>query len=432
MSTLRITLAGALLFTVAGLRPAEGGETKGPGGSWTHELKRRDWLRLKKILPTYFWLNDPVRRNRSKVDAAWAKKNYESVRLGKRQFAELDGILRAGDPFTTEKNRSKKLLIATGGKTDRGAPEQMPVLTAVTSKYKPGCGKAFPLVITCHGGPQEKLEGAEQASATQFGCWNGFVDTIGCIVAAPALTGSAYGEREWTFLANLIAKLDRLYNVDRDRILLTGHSWGGILTWHMGPTHADTFCTLAPFVCAVNPGKNHLANCRALPIYHVQGRKDIEWIVNTGRERNQVLDDLGYEHEYREKDGGHDVFPGEIAKIAKYFIARPRKLYAKKLVRRESRVARNPSDFWYWIRSASRSFEAEIDEKSRTITVHADGPFEVFLHDRMLGLDDPFTIQRRDEVVWQGRVERRLSFALAHLRETRDKGRVFAASVKID
>ncbi|MHC4600446.1 MAG: hypothetical protein ACYS47_15740, partial [Planctomycetota bacterium] len=191
MPRINIALAGALLFAAVSPQLVEAGESKGPLALPTHELKRRDWLRLKKVLPTYFWLNDPVRRNRSKVDAVWAKKDYETVRLGKKQFAELDGILRKGDPFTTEKNRAKKFLIPTGGTTDAGAPEQMPVLTAVTSKYKPGCGKAFPLIITCHGGPQQKLEGAEQASATQFGCWNGFVDTIGCIVAAPALTGSA-------------------------------------------------------------------------------------------------------------------------------------------------------------------------------------------------------------------------------------------------
>jgi hypothetical protein len=425
------TLIVAILISLSSLHSARGEEGSADPEA-TREVSSREWKRLKKIVPFYFWLHDPLKRRKSKVDATWAKKKYSEVRLTKRQFAEFDTLVREGNPFTTEKNRGRRLMIPTGEKGKSGAPEQFPVKTVVPSRYKPGCGKAFPLVITCHGGPAPNLAEAEKASATQFSCWSGFADSAGCIVAAPALPGETFGDREWTFLKNLIEKLDRLYNVDRDRVLLTGHSWGGILTWHVGPPHADTFCTLAPFVCAVNPGKSHLMNCRALPIYHVQGRKDIKWIVDTGRERNKVLSELGYEHVYREKDGGHDVFPDEISRIAKYFRDHPREMYAKKIVRRKSRFAKRPPKLWYWVKCADRDFEARIDSKKGVVSVDVDGPFEVYLHDRMVDLDKEVTIERDGEVVWKGRVVRRLEFTLNHVRETGDKGRVFAASVKID
>jgi predicted esterase len=278
----------------------------------------------------------------------------------------------------------------------------------------------------------KEASAAASASGTQFGLWKGFASTIECIVAAPALTGERYGGREWRFLANLIDELDALYNVDRDRVLLTGHSWGGILTWHLGPAHADRFSLLAPFVCAVNPGRDHLANLRALPVQHVQGNRDIKWILESGRARRDLLDELGYDHTYREPNGGHETFGTEVARVAKRFAQTRRDLYAQRLVRRPPRIDGAGPDLWYWMRSERRSFDASFERETGTVDVDVEGPFEVFLADAMLDLDRRVTIRRRGKVVWQGRVERRLDFTLAHVRETGDRARVFAASVRVE
>jgi len=251
-------------------------------------------------------------------------------------------------------------------------------------------------------------------------------------VAAPALVGGKYGDREWTFLRNVIDTIDASYNVDRDRVLLTGHSWGGILTWHIGPPRADTFSLLAPFVCAVHPGENHLKNCRALPIYHVQGQRDMKWMLDTGRERAAVLDELGYEHTYREMPGGHALFPGEVAKIAAQFAKSRRNLYAPKIVRRPARGGGTPSETWYWIRTKDGSFDAAYDAKTRTIDSDIRGAFDVFVSDEMFDLDRPFAIRVDGEEVWRGSVERKLGFVIAHVQESGDRGRVFAAKVSID
>jgi pimeloyl-ACP methyl ester carboxylesterase len=404
---------------------------RGQGISEYRAVKAAEWARIKRAIPVYLWLQNRTARKKSRVDRLWDRKNYGKVLLNTRQFKELAEILRSGSPYTTEKNKNPTLEIPTGKKVAGGRAEKMPVPTLVTSQYRPGCGKSFPLIITCHGGPQPSLSGARSAAATQFAYWKGYADTLKCIVAAPALTGSKFGDREWTFLENLIDELDRLYNVDRDRILLTGHSWGGILTWHLGPPHADRFAVLAPFVCAINPGRTLLSNCRALPIYHVQGQKDIPWILQTGRERREVLNALGYTHVYREMPGGHEGFPGEIRKIADYFTKHPRNIYAPKLVRADTRSGRNRCDDWYWVRSPTHTFQASIDRKGRIIQVDIDGPFEVFLADAMLDLDKPLEIQRRGKTVWKGFAERRLDFTLDHVRKTEDRCRIFAASVKV-
>ena len=248
--------------------------------------------------------------------------------------------------------------------------------------------------------------------------------------SCPAIPGAKIGNREWGILAAVITAIDRIYNVDRDRVLLTGHSWGGIVTWRLGPLYADRFAGLAPFVCAVNPGENHLRNLKNVPVYSVQGKRDMKWMLDTGRERIEILKKLRYEHVYRELSGGHEAFPVEITKIVEWFGQRPRNLYAPEIVRTRPPRTRAAPRQWYWLRTESPAFRTRID--GNTIDVDCDGAFEVLLADEMVDLDKPVKIVRDEETLFEGKVERSLGFALDHVRKSVDRARVFAASVAIE
>jgi hypothetical protein len=181
----------------------------------------------------------------------------------------------------------------------------------------------------------------------------------------------------------------------------------------------------------MNPGRPHLRNLRALPVYHVQGEKDIDWIVKDGRERRDILDDLKYEHVYRELHGGHELFGGELPAIAKRFTANPRRMYAEEIVRCDP-DGKNPSDLWYWVRTPCREFTARYDRAAGEVRLdEGEEEFEVLLADEMLDLDRPVRILRGAKVAFEGKVERSLKFALDHVRGTGDRGRVFAASVPV-
>ena len=67
-----------------------------------------------------------------------------------------------------------------------------------------------------------------------------------------------------------------------------------------------------------------------------------------------------------------------------------------------------------------------------TIETDCSPPFEVFLSDEMVDLDKPVKIKRDEDVLWEGTAERRLDFTLNHIKETGDRGRVFAASVVVE
>ena len=95
-------------------------------------------------------------------------------------------------------------------------------------------------------------------------------------------------------------------------------------------------------------------------------------------------------------------------------------------------ATRGPDDWWYWVRTLAPEFEGRIDRETQTIDLTGEGPFEVFLSDEMLDLDRSIRVRIDGRVAFEGRVERRLGFALRHVAETGDRARVFAASVSID
>ena len=350
---MRVLASGLLVL----LLPATAARADGPAAT----TDSRTFLRAAKLLPKYLWETRPKRS--AKAKAAWAKNGYDDLRLDKKQFRKIAAVLANGSPYTTEKRRGKTLQVPTGV-----GDETVLVHAIITTKYKPGCRKSFPILITMHGGPAGSKSRAKEGANQQYSAWQSHAQSFGGIVAAPAIDGDKTGEREWAIVRNIITALDDLYNVDRNRVLLTGHSWGGILTWQLGPRHAQHFSLLAPFVCAVNPGREHLANCRNLPIYSVQGKRDNKWMVETGRERIEVLKALGYTYEYREMPGGHDQFGGEFPKILEWFQKHPRNLFAPDIVR----TRRPDSELWYWVRTRETEYRARIVDR-HTIDIDCDG-----------------------------------------------------------
>ncbi len=122
--------------------------------------------------------------------------------------------------------------------------------------------------------------------------------------------------------------------VDRDRILLTGHSMGGHGTWHVGLAHSDRFAAAAPEAgwpsiqlyvplflqrtaifadpaqvairdMAMRPDNTPamLANALNLPLYILHGGDDDNVPTYHGRNFAQWLQELGYRVTYKEVAG---------------------------------------------------------------------------------------------------------------------------------
>ena len=207
-----------------------------------------------------------------------------------------------------------------------------------------------------------------------------------------------YGEKDWCFIVSptardgevpyreiglvevleLIDLLTKRYNIDPNRIYLTGHSMGGYGTWFIGVRFPHLFAAVAPLssrgdlsemidtlrkrlgwegiadlMSHYNPA-DFVENLSSTPIYISHGNRDRIVPVDASRRMASRLKDLGYKYIYEEVDGADhvwgDIKPGERygldcidrESIEGFFIERrravPKKIIAKTDSDRFSRI----------------------------------------------------------------------------------------------
>lgn len=112
--------------------------------------------------------------------------------------------------------------------------------------------KPYPLIIALHGMGRDEdsyfddyAEGAFKLEA----------ERRGYIVACPKgrEPASMYRDAAERDVLDVLAEVRQAYNIDPDRIYMTGHSMGGFGTWSIAVNHPDIFAALAPVAGGGNP-----------------------------------------------------------------------------------------------------------------------------------------------------------------------------------
>lgn len=338
--------------------------------------------------------------------------------LTRRQAQGLLDLLAGGNPWLTDKTNSGVLEIPTGkdGETTK-AWFQLP------PGYKPGKDKPPGLVIALHGGPAPDYKTAFVTAPQEHSYWTGPAAKQKLILCSPAWIGDPT-----RVVMETIEGAARRWNVDRSRIWLVGHSAGGVGSFMVGPPNADRFAGIAPFVCGMEHG-DRLKNAYHLAVYHVLGKKDNAFFLDTGRKNSEKLREAGGALQVVEKDGGHDVFPDECDKALAWLAARPRVFWSKD-VRWTRDPARGPGGvFWIDTEAAPGSFTAKVD--GNTITITGIRPSALFLSDLLLDLDRPVTVTVDGETVFEGIVPRTLRTALEWVDTRKDFTTVPVARVSL-
>lgn len=124
----------------------------------------------------------------------------------------------------------------------------------VPPAYEPAL--PWPLLIGLHGGgPDGKAR--DEVVGSGDSAMNFYADLagkFGVLVACPDAQVAGWDNKvNEELVRDVIAEMRLLYNVDVDRIHLTGHSMGGYGTWDLGPKMADVFATVSP---AAGQGSN--------------------------------------------------------------------------------------------------------------------------------------------------------------------------------
>jgi len=171
--------------------------------------------------------------------------------------------------------------------------------------------RAWPLVMAMHGG---------SGNGRNF-LWSWLRDarSYGAILIAPTATGSTWalmGEDADT--PNLMRMLEAVrgrWNIDPERMLLTGMSDGGTFCYVSGLEAASPFTHLAPVASTFHPLMAEMADAerlRGLPIFLVHGKLDWMFPVQVARHTRDALSAAGASVIYCELDDLSHTYPREI------------------------------------------------------------------------------------------------------------------------
>jgi len=215
----------------------------------------------------------------------------------KEANAILDALDASTDPFATRRGDYRK---AYRSRVDNTL---QPYRIFVPSSYE--SSKQAPLIIALHG-----MGGDENSYFESYakGAFKVEAERRGYIVACPKgrKPASMYvGDAEKDVM-DVVAEVKRDYNIDPDRIYLTGHSMGGFGTWSVAIDHPDVFAALAPISGGVmNP--QSMSKIAHVPQLVVHG--DNDKTVSVERSRVMVAEGkkLGVEMKYIEVPGGSHV-----------------------------------------------------------------------------------------------------------------------------
>jgi phospholipase/carboxylesterase len=171
--------------------------------------------------------------------------------------------------------------------------------------------RAWPLVMALHGG---------NGNGRGF-LWSWLRDarSRGAILIAPTATGPTWAlmgdDTDTPNLARILDSVRSRWNVDSQRMLLTGMSDGGTFCYVTGFESASPFTHLAPVSATFHPLMAEVADperLRGLPIHIVHGRLDWMFPVQVARQTQQALSAAGADVIYRELDDLSHTYPREM------------------------------------------------------------------------------------------------------------------------
>lgn len=167
--------------------------------------------------------------------------------------------------------------------------------------------KGLPMIIQLHGAG-ERGDGGEALSIVDV---HGFRKMVvngeyECIFIMPQCPCDSFWAARVESIVAFIEQLKREYEVDEDRVYLTGLSMGGYGTWYTAMARPDLFAAIAP-VCGGGMAWN--AGVLTMPVWAFHGAEDNDVSPVQSDEMVAKLRELGADVTYSRIEGvGHNVW----------------------------------------------------------------------------------------------------------------------------
>lgn len=296
--------------------------------------------------------------------------------------------------------------------------------------------RPYPLILSLAGGGGNGEE--------MIGDWPNAVADKGYFVACPVAGGKSWWQEGSKIALAALADAKRKYNIDENRVYLTGYSNGGLGTDYLATRYPDLFAAAAPI--AGNPVNDStrdddpamLRNLRHVPFRIMHGEVDPVIPVGADRVMKARLDSLGFSAEYLETKGqGHglrfepDGRVKDFREALTFFAKHTRDPFPKRI----SGVMTSPG--WrYWIYADSLTGKAHLEgevKPNNVIDLKADSlaRLTLFLNPKLVDFSKPLTVIVNGKQTYKGTLQLDMQVLIEAVQAREDRTMAFWAKLPL-
>jgi predicted esterase len=316
-------------------------------------------------------------------------------------------------------------------------------------------GRAYPVLFALHN-IQETME-------VMLRAWGPAAAQYGYILVAPeweqgARQGYEYSPEEHAAVVDVLRELRRRFQVDSDRVFLSGLGEGGNMAYDVGLAHPDLFAGVLPM--GGRPrffAKPYWKNAQYLPFYVVDGDQDGENPRDNRKQFEQWIP-RGYPALYVEYKGrGLEWFSAELPMIFDWMGRKKRATAVPDLGKNanggpfgeEFQTMRPTDNHFYWVsvdevhdrntntsknwnpRVLAANVQGQVNGNHINLNARGFKKATVWLAPGMIDFEKPLTVQVNLQVRWSNRkVTPSLQTLLEDLYQRGDRQQLFLAKVE--
>ncbi|MGC4004532.1 MAG: peptidase [Pirellulales bacterium] len=206
----------------------------------------------------------------------------------------------------------------------------------------------------------------------------------------------------------------RRFNIDSDRVYLSGHSMGASAAWEIGLSHPDLWAGVIPINGAArkDPVQFYKSNAANVPFYFVSGELDCGVIganaVNWDWYFSRNYDTTVVEYLGR----GHEHFSDEILRLFDWMGRKNRGTEGRLYPKSAKVTTKRPTDNYFWslevhdfggVSKLERGIELAVEHRGNSVIVKAPGNISIWLGPEQIDFTKAVNVMHNNKNLTGGR-----------------------------